>query len=87
MTPSPLQVSSPVPSASRSAWKTPATSIFHTLAVMSDRTVKCADGWYVLGDDSRDSEDSRYEGAIPRASVTGRAWLVVWPWRRIGFVN
>lgn len=52
-----------------------------------DRTVKCDGGYYVLGDDSIDSQDSRYEGVLPAHRVQGRAWLIVWPPRRIGFVS
>lgn len=38
---------------------------------------------YVLGDDSQDSEDSRFEGAIPVAAVQGRAVLRIWPLERL----
>lgn len=38
---------------------------------------------YVLGDDSQDSQDSRFEGAIPLASIEGRAVLRVWPLARL----
>jgi signal peptidase I len=51
------------------------------------RTVACGDGYFVLGDDSKDSQDSRYEGPLDRSAIVGRAWLVVWPPKRIGFVN
>jgi signal peptidase I len=44
---------------------------------------RCEDGYFVLGDDSRDSWDSRYIGSIPRERITGRAWFVVWPPNRI----
>ena len=50
-------------------------------------TAECGDGYYVLGDDSRDSQDSRYEGPLAPKAIVGRAWLVVWPPGRIGFVN
>jgi signal peptidase I len=51
------------------------------------RTGECGDGYYVLGDDSKDSEDSRYEGPLKRKAIVGRAWLRVWPPKRIGLVN
>lgn len=34
---------------------------------------------YILGDNRRQSMDSRYLGPVPLASVEGRAWLVYWP--------
>ena len=51
------------------------------------RTAECEDGYFVLGDDSKDSQDSRYEGPLDREAIVGRAWLVVWPPKRIGFVS
>jgi signal peptidase I len=50
-------------------------------------SVKCGDGYFVLGDLSMDSEDSRWTGPIRPQVLRGRAWLVVWPPRRAGFVN
>jgi len=47
----------------------------------------CRDDYYLLGDDSKDSQDSRYIGALPRSAFHGRAWLRVWPPSRMGFVN
>lgn len=55
--------------------------------ISNHRTVDCNDGYYVLGDDSRDSQDSRYDGPIPTKEIRGRAWLIVWPPKRMGFVN
>jgi len=43
--------------------------------------------YFFLGDDSADSQDSRYEGDLPAASVQGRPLLRIWPPSRIGFVN
>jgi len=51
------------------------------------RQDSCEGGYYVLGDDSRDSSDSRYDGPIAPERIRGRAWLIVWPPSRIGFVN
>jgi signal peptidase I len=47
----------------------------------------CEGGYYVLGDDSKDSEDSRYEGPVRKEQITGRAWVRLWPLRRVGAVN
>jgi len=51
------------------------------------KPVACGTGYYLLGDDSRDSNDSRFEGSVPRAKILGRAWLIVGPRPRYGFVN
>ncbi len=51
------------------------------------RTVDCRGGYYVLGDDSRDSQDSRYEGPVSAKELRGRAWLIIWPLHRAGWVN
>jgi signal peptidase I len=48
---------------------------------------ECGDGYFVLGDDSQDSYDSRFEGPIARRTIRGRAWLIVWPRRRLGPVK
>jgi signal peptidase I len=44
-------------------------------------------GYFVLGDDSRDSQDSRFTGPIQWEHIKGRAWLRVWPPSRFGVVN
>ena len=49
--------------------------------------VDCGDGYFLLGDDSADSWDSRYEGPFERWRVRGRAWLIVGPSGRRGWVN
>jgi signal peptidase I len=51
------------------------------------KEVPCGEGYYYFGDDSRDSQDSRFDGPILRNRIHGRAWLVVWPPGRVGFVN
>ena len=52
-----------------------------------DRAVDCGRGYYVLGDDTKDSDDSRYTGPVPPEDIIGRAWLIVAPRSRVGFVN
>ena len=47
----------------------------------------CGQGYYVLGDDSRDSQDSRFEGPVDPERIRGRAWLIVWPLSRARFLN
>jgi len=39
---------------------------------------------FVLGDNRRESDDSRAFGAVPESAVIGRAALVVWPLNRAG---
>jgi signal peptidase I len=51
------------------------------------RQAACNEGYFVLGDDSRDSDDSRFEGPIQWNQVRARVWLRVWPLSRFGFVN
>lgn len=48
---------------------------------------RCTDGVYLLGDFTKDSQDSRFEGTLPLDRVLGRAWLIVWPPARFGFVR
>lgn len=55
--------------------------------VMDDRPVDCGSGYFVLGDDSMDSDDSRFEGPIPSSWILGRAWFIFHPVARMGWVN
>ena len=55
---------------------------------LADRkTVACNGGYYLLGDLHGEYNDSRFEGPFPRDQILGRSWLILWPWRRFGFVN
>ncbi len=40
--------------------------------------------YFVLGDNSANSFDSRYWGPVRRESIIGRASKIYWPWRRAG---
>lgn len=42
---------------------------------------------WVMGDNRTNSQDSRYFGAIPVSSVTGRGALVYWPINSFGLLN
>lgn len=50
------------------------------------KPVPCGNGYYVLGDDLKDSDDSRFNGPVPASRLMGRAWLIVWPTNRLGWV-
>ncbi len=44
--------------------------------------------YFMLGDNSRGSQDSRFWGAVPRANIVGRATIAWWPLsRRWGFID
>ncbi len=52
-----------------------------------NRTVDCGNGYFVLGDYSRDSDDSRFNGPVWPAEIVGRAWLILAPAGRRGFIS
>ena len=41
------------------------------------------DSYFVLGDNSINSDDSRFWGYVPRKNVLGRAFLIYWPLTQI----
>jgi signal peptidase I len=51
------------------------------------KAAPCGEGYYVLGDDSKDSQDSRFEGPVNPERIRGRAWLIVWPLSRVRALN
>jgi len=45
------------------------------------------DNYFVLGDNSESSQDSRYWGFVPRQNVIGKAILIYWPLQRIRLIK
>jgi signal peptidase I len=43
--------------------------------------------YYVLGDNSLSSQDSRYWGFVPDKNILGKAFLVYWPLNRIRLIR
>jgi signal peptidase I len=56
-------------------------------SLAASRAVDCGNGYFVLGDDSRNSYDSRYTGPVAAESFRGRAWCILWPFSHAGFVR
>ena len=43
--------------------------------------------YYVLGDNSNNSTDSRYWGFVPKENLVGKALLVFWPFNRVRLIH
>ncbi|MFA6217077.1 MAG: signal peptidase I [Candidatus Omnitrophota bacterium] len=43
--------------------------------------------YYVLGDNSQSSQDSRYWGFVPEKNVIGKAFIIYWPLNRIRLIQ
>jgi len=56
-------------------------------ALAAEHSAGSDTGYFVLGDDSKDSQDSRWEKPVEPDAMNGRPLLVVWPLSRFGFVN
>ncbi len=49
--------------------------------------VECGNGYFMLGDASGDSYDSRYTGIVTGDRFRARAWCIIWPRDHLGFVR
>jgi len=45
------------------------------------------DCYFVLGDNSNSSKDSRYWGFVPKENLLGLAWVVYWPIQRMRIIK
>jgi len=45
------------------------------------------DSYFVLGDNSINSDDSRFWGYVPRKNILGRAFLIYWPLTHISILK
>jgi signal peptidase I len=52
-----------------------------------EKLVVPADSYFVLGDNSGSSRDSRYWGFVPKDNVLGKAIVIYWPLQRIRVIK
>jgi signal peptidase I len=57
------------------------------LAYDGDSYTVPPNSYFVLGDDSQDSYDSRFWGCVPADNIKGRAILIFWPPTRMGLIK
>jgi signal peptidase I len=54
---------------------------------LGKKIVVPADQFFVLGDNSASSQDSRYWGFVPRNNLLGKAMVIYWPLNRIRLIK
>ncbi|MCM8796022.1 MAG: signal peptidase I [Candidatus Omnitrophica bacterium] len=52
-----------------------------------DKVIVPQDSYFVLGDNSASSQDSRYWGFVPYKNILGKALLIYWPPQRIRIIK
>jgi signal peptidase I len=57
------------------------------LSAPGDKMVVPKDSYFVLGDNSATSKDSRYWGFVPSNNLLGQAMIVYWPPQRIKLIK
>ena len=58
-----------------------------TYGAENKRALVPSDSFYVLGDNSASSQDSRYWGFVPEENLLGKAFLIYWPPKRIRIIK
>ncbi len=54
---------------------------------VNQKIIVPADSYFVLGDNSGSSKDSRYWGFVPQNFLVGKAGMIYWPPARIRFIK
>jgi len=57
------------------------------LAREGEKIVVPKDSFFVLGDNSGSSQDSRYWGFVPKKNILGQAMIIYWPPQRIRIIR
>ena len=57
------------------------------LSSPGEKMVVPADNYFVLGDNSASSKDSRYWGFVPKDNLLGQAMIIYWPPQRIRVIK
>ena len=55
--------------------------------VEGEKIIVPKDNYFVLGDNSASSKDSRYWGFVPRDNILGEAIVIYWPPNRVRIIK